>query len=273
MKKAVALILGLLIGGGLMVYSATRTVDLLQMTLPVGQKDMAFLALLAFDGGLIAWTLLFMFGAEGGFQRAISAIMIVVSLVGVLAGFGADQVLGAQHGGLIDAASIPEGFGMTITLVTVAIIASHIAAIVFFHVLSPENRRRMQEESFKDQIEDAAQAKSNEQIPHLAAELAIQMTASRMARLSAVYQNMIASEMAALPAPVRATLATKPADVVEDKPGVLDGIKARLSEVLASGTGTSGGDGRAAATSTLATDGEPAGEVVSAPKPLRARKS
>jgi hypothetical protein len=270
-NKTIALIITLGIGLALMVYSASRTLALLQLTLPTGQKEMAFLALAAFDGGLVAWTLTFMHGAEGAWQRGIALLMIIVSLLGVVIGFGADSIIGAMHGGIIDAAQIGAEFGLQVVLATVAIIAVNIAAVTFFHVMSPANRRHMQEESFSDHIEEAAFKKSNEAIPVLAAQLARELTESRMARLTAKYQNMMVADQRALPS-------TKRAEVVESgqresAPGVLDGIKARLGEVFASGTGTSGGDGRAAATSTLATEGELAGEVVSAPKPLRARKS
>ena len=57
MKKAIASIFTLAVAGLLMIYSATRTVDLLSKTLPPGQEALAFLALAAFDGGLIAWLL------------------------------------------------------------------------------------------------------------------------------------------------------------------------------------------------------------------------
>jgi hypothetical protein len=196
MKKGVALILSLLVGGGLMIYSASRTVNLLQMTLPSGQKELAFLALLAFDGGLVAWTLTFMFGAEGGYQRALSLLLTIVSLVGVVVGFGADQLLGAQSGGVLSASDVPQGFGLTVVMATVAIIALHIAGVTFFHLLSPENRRRMQEESFKDRIEEAAFKKSGESVDHIAAQLANEMTESRMGRLMAVYQNQIVRDNA-----------------------------------------------------------------------------
>ena len=231
MKKAIALILGLLIGGGLMIYSATRTVDLLQMTLPIGQKDMAYLALLAFDGGLIAWTLVFMFGAEGAWQRAISMLMICVCLVGVLIGFGADQILGARSGGLIDAARITDDFGLTATLATVGIIAANIAAIVFFHVMSPDNRRRMQEETFHDQIESAAEKKSNEEIPALAAQLADQMTRSRMARIYATYQARIAREYTGLQLPAAQEIIDQPPQTAAHAPAAAPPEPSRMDKI------------------------------------------
>ena len=232
MKKAIALILTLFVAGALMIYSASRTVNLLQMTLPEGQKDMAYLALLAFDGALIAWTLVFMFGAEGGFQRAIAGIMIVVSLTGVIVGFGADQLLNATTGGLFDKTLLGNNFGMTATLITVGIIAANIAATVFFHVMSPENRRRMQEEGFKEQVESAAEAKSNEQIPHLAAALAISMTESRMARLNALYQNRIAAEYSTLGLPAAKQTINQPAATTHPAPSAMDSIKQRLDAAL-----------------------------------------
>lgn len=254
MNKVIALTITLGIGLALMIYSASRTLALLQMTLPAGQKEMAFLALAAFDGGLIAWTLTFMHGAEGAWQRGISLMMIVVSLVGVVVGFGADSILGAVSGGVVQAAQIGKEFGLAVVLATVAIIAVNIAAVTFFHVLSPSNRRHMQDESFNDKIEAAAFTKSNEAIPDLAAQLARELTASRMAGLYAKYQNMIVTDQ-------RALLSIKRADVVDPaksagRPGALDGVKARLGEVLATGSGHGGGSGHAAAMSTMAAEGE-----------------
>ena len=232
MNKAIAMMVTLAIGVTLMIYSASRTLALLQLTLPVGQRDMAFLALAAFDGGLVGWTLTFMFGSEGAWQRAISAMMIVICLAGVIVGFGADSLLGALHGGIVSAGALDGSFGLTVVLATVAIIAANIAATVAFHVLSPSNRRHMQEESFSDHIEAAAFQKSNEAIPQLAAQLAAELTASRMARLNAKYQTLIAAEQRALPAP-RAThpaagLASRPVRRVSPA-AAPDWITSRLS--------------------------------------------
>src|SRR5512136_315255 len=93
-------ILLLFLGGALLIYTASRTLNLLQLTLPAGQKELAFLALAAFDGGLVLWALFFLKGASGGWQRGISALMIAVSLVGVIVAFGADTLIGAASAGL-----------------------------------------------------------------------------------------------------------------------------------------------------------------------------
>jgi hypothetical protein len=252
MNKAIALIITLFVGGALMIYSASRTLALLQLTLPTGQGDMAFLALAAFDGGLVAWVLTFMFGASGAWQRGIAALMIIICLVGVVVGFGADSILGALNGGIVAKGAVDGNFGLTVVLATVAIIALNIAAVTAFHVLSPENRRRMQEETFSDHIEAAAFQKSNEAIPQLAAQLAAQLTESRMARLNAKYQSMIATDE-------RAGFTTRRAEVIAarpvrrvaaatDEPSPLDKIKSRLSEAISPKPG---------GVATLASDGLP----------------
>lgn len=238
MNKAIAMTVTLLIGLALMIYSASRTLALLQMTLPAGQGDLAFLALAAFDGGLIGWTLTFMFGAEGSWQRAIAAMMIAVCLVGVIVGFGADSILGALNGGVVARGTVDGNFGLTVVLATVAIIALNIAATVGFHVMSPANRRRMQEETFSDHIEAAAFKKSGEAIPILAAQLAEQLTASRMAGLNAKYQSMMVTDQRRLPSLSSAMITTnRPRRQIASRPAVepsrLDKIKERLSAVVA----------------------------------------
>lgn len=41
---------------GLLIYTGSRTVDLISITLPANQQALAYVALVAFDGGLIGWT-------------------------------------------------------------------------------------------------------------------------------------------------------------------------------------------------------------------------
>lgn len=153
MKKAIALLLVGLVGLGLMGYSASRTLALLQMVLPAGQKDLGVLGLLAFDGGLVCWSLTFMWGARGSWQRGISFVMIVVCLAGSIIGFAGDTLLNAQSSGMIS--NITQEASFSILIATVGIIAANIAAVVFFHILSPENQKQMAEEAARDKIEEA----------------------------------------------------------------------------------------------------------------------
>jgi hypothetical protein len=201
MFKRVASIIVLLVAGGLLIYSASRTLSLLQMTLPAGQRDVAFLALLAFDGGLVAWLLVFMFAAEGGWQRAIAASMVVVDLVGVVIGFGADSLIGASNNGMV---SLDKSIALTAILLTTGIIAANIAATVFFHMLSPENRRRMAQETARDKIEAASLKAIEEHANVLAAEIAPMVAASWVRDMQTAYTSGLSVESrTALPAPER----------------------------------------------------------------------
>src|ERR1700730_13948773 len=92
MKQKMATALLTIMGISLLGYTASRTLNFIRMTLPADQHDTAYLALVAFDGGLVLWTAFYLHGAKGPWQRGIAALMIVVSLVGVLIGFGADTL-------------------------------------------------------------------------------------------------------------------------------------------------------------------------------------
>ena len=70
LKKIGALIVTLL-GIVLLVYSATRSLDFIMLTLPPERQIMAYFGLAALDGGLIAWLLSYLYGSRGGWQRAI----------------------------------------------------------------------------------------------------------------------------------------------------------------------------------------------------------
>jgi hypothetical protein len=51
MKQKIALTLLTLMGLALLGYTALRTLDLIQLTLPADQQAIGYLALVAFDGG------------------------------------------------------------------------------------------------------------------------------------------------------------------------------------------------------------------------------
>jgi hypothetical protein len=176
---------------------------------------LAFLALLAFDGGLIAWLAVFMFGAQGGAQRAIAMLMICVSLLGIVLGFGGDTLMVAAQNGLIQDASI----GMSALILTTLIIAANIAAVTFYHVLSPENQRRMAEESARSQIEDAALGSIKSQAQQLSQELAPIVASAWVADMRAHYLAQLTPEAQrkALPTAARSMAYTPDDDLPDDE--------------------------------------------------------
>ena len=55
--KFVALVAFFVIGGGLLVYAASRSLDFVQTTLPAKDQVLGYFALLATSGGMIGWLL------------------------------------------------------------------------------------------------------------------------------------------------------------------------------------------------------------------------
>lgn len=170
MKQKIALALVTLMGLALLGYTALRTLDLVQLTLPADQQVIGYLALVAFDGGLLGWTLFFLHGARGGWQRGIAALMIVVSLIGVLLAFGADTLYQANARGTL--ATLDPGIVTNAIWGMVIIIGLNVGAVVAVHVTDPAARRAQAEEEAHDKIEDAALKQIQDNADALASELA-----------------------------------------------------------------------------------------------------
>jgi D-alanyl-D-alanine dipeptidase len=231
MSKKLGGILVLLVGGGLMLYSMARTFHLLSATLPPGQEVLAIIALLGFDGGLVAWTTIFLRGAEGGFQRSIALLMVLVDLVGVVAGFLGDTLLTSGEVGLL--AAMDAGSKQTIILVTAFVIAANIAAVIFYHIADPASLRRMTEENARDKITSQALAAIAQQANVLAEELAPVIAADWVRSMRADFSAaLIDRDVKQLPAarPVRRV-------VVQSQPSAIDRMKSRLSEAIAPASG------------------------------------
>lgn len=194
MFESVGQILVLIVAAGLMIFSASGTLALLQPLL----GDTAYFALLAFDGGVVAWLIVFMHGAKGGPQRAISALMIVVDLIGCVVGFGVNLIASAGNFSLIN--KLDKSAMQAALLAVIFVIAANIMATVFFHLLSVENRKRMAEEGLHDAIDKAANKKAKAAIPDLAERLADMMTASQMQQLESHYRATVTAASAKRPA-------------------------------------------------------------------------
>ena len=69
---------------GMLVFTAIRTLHFLMQTFPPDQQYVAFLALAAFDIGVLAWLYFATNSAEGAAQRTVSYGMIFVCAAGVI---------------------------------------------------------------------------------------------------------------------------------------------------------------------------------------------
>jgi hypothetical protein len=172
MKQKMATALVTLMGISLLGYTASRTLNFIRMTLPLDQHDTAYLALVAFDGGLLLWTAFYLHGAKGPWQRGIAALMIVVSLVGVLIGFGADTLYTATGFGL---AKMTAGDAQSAIWAMVIIIGLNVAAVTITHMTHPDALRAQAEEEAHDRITMATLEQIKQNATQLAAELAPQL--------------------------------------------------------------------------------------------------
>jgi hypothetical protein len=170
MKKALGSILATGLGLLLLVYSATRSLDFISATLDPSRQILAYFALAALDGGLIAWLLNYLYGARGGMQRAISIMMVLVDFTGAVAMFTLDTLLNTGREGMTAALS-PDAI-QTAILVLSVVIASNIGAVVGHHLTDPETRHRIAEEEAQGKITDATLKRLDENSDSLASQLA-----------------------------------------------------------------------------------------------------
>jgi hypothetical protein len=169
MFKKLGQISATLLAGLLLVYSATRSLDFISLTLPADKQILAWFGLAALDGGLIAWTLTYLYGAKG-WQRPIAFGMVVIDLFGVVAMFTLDTLYNAGANGMTGGLTENQIFWSVVGLS--GVIGLNIAASVASHLMSPEALRAQAEEEADDKIETATLKQITSNADTLAAEVA-----------------------------------------------------------------------------------------------------
>lgn len=99
--KFVATVAFLVIGGGLLVYAASRSLDFVQTTLPANDQALGYFALLATSGGMIGWLLVFLYRADGIIQRGTALLMVLLDFLGEAALFTMDTLYRSGENGLV----------------------------------------------------------------------------------------------------------------------------------------------------------------------------
>lgn len=185
MIKKIGVLIVTVLGLLLLVYSATRSLDFIMLTLPADRQIMAYFGLAALDGGLIAWLLAYLYGSRGGWQRAISLLMILVDLLGAVAMFTLDTLYQAGQSGLTKALTPDEI--QTAVLALSGVIALNIAAVVAHELTDPDKLRAAAEEEAFSRVEDATLKQISQNAETLAAELAPTLAADWMQNTRARY--------------------------------------------------------------------------------------
>lgn len=185
MIKKIGSLMVVLLGLLLLVYSAMRSLDFIEMTLPADKKIMAVFGLAALDGGLLAWLLCYLHGSKGGWQRAISLLMIGVDLLGSVAMFTADTLYSMGQSGITTALTAEQMTNAALALS--GVIALNIAATVAFHIVEPDKLKEAAEEEAFARVEEKTLKQISANAESLAAELAPTLAADWMRLTKAKY--------------------------------------------------------------------------------------
>lgn len=189
MFKKIGVLLVTVLGGALLVYSATRSLDFIELTLPEDRKILAYFGLAALDGGLIAWLLSYLYGSRGGWQRAISILMVIVDTGGAIAMFTFDTLYNTGKNGMT-AAMTPEEMTNAVLALS-GIIALNIIATIAHHLTDPDKLREQAEEEAFSKVEEATLKQISKNADSLAAQLAPVMAADWQRQTEARYMSYV----------------------------------------------------------------------------------
>lgn len=148
--KFVALVAFLVIGGGLLVYAASRSLDFVQTTLPANDQALGYFALLATSGGMIGWLLVFLYRADGIIQRGTALLMVLIDFLGEAALFTMDTLYRSGENGLVGQMTQDE-IRMVILGMS-ALIALNIFATIIFELGRMEVLKEIAEGAARDLV-------------------------------------------------------------------------------------------------------------------------
>lgn len=148
--RFVALVAFLVIGGGLLVYAASRSLDFVQTTLPANDQVLGYFALLATSGGMIGWLLVFLYRADGIIQRGTALLMVLLDFLGEAALFTMDTLYRSGENGLVGQMTQDE-IRMVILGMS-ALIAINIFATIVFELGRMEVLKEIAEGAARDLV-------------------------------------------------------------------------------------------------------------------------
>lgn len=163
----------------LFLWTASLTVSFVSNALPSAHWMIPFFSLVVFDGGMLAWLVVFLYYAEGSGQRVISIGATVLDLLGVALMVVAEIFLGGQN--LVAA---PDNLGeyslWAIGIWTVL----NVAGVVAFHLLDNENRQRMAIQNEADEVMNNAFKLLKEKRLNMSHKLADEISEGLMLQLT-----------------------------------------------------------------------------------------
>ena len=148
--KFVAIVAFFVIGGGLPVYAASRSLDFVQTTLSAKDQVLGYFALLATSGGMIGWLLVFLFRADGIVQRGTALLMVLIDFAGEATLFTMDTLYRSGQNGLVGQMTPDEI--RTVILGMSGLIALNIFATIAFELGKMEVMKEIAEGAARDLV-------------------------------------------------------------------------------------------------------------------------
>jgi len=171
--KFVAIVAFFVIGGGLLVYAASRSLDFVQSTLPTKDQVLGYFALLATSGGMIGWLLVFLYRADGIIQRGTALIMTLIDFLGEAALFTMDTLYRSGENGLVS--QMTQSEVRMVILGMSGLIALNIVATIIFELGKMDVLKEIAEGAARDlvmfkalsQIEKDSERVADEMLPEI----------------------------------------------------------------------------------------------------------
>ena len=164
----------------LILWTGSLTYTFVAMALPQAHWLVPLFALVVFDVGMLAWLKVFLDYVEGSGQRAVALMMCVFDFLGVGLMVLAEILLGGQ-----DLVSAPPALGeyaiWGIAIWTVV----NVGAVIAFHLLDPDARRKMALRTEMDMVFDEALQKLSTKRVNVSGQLSDQMSDRMLAQLMA----------------------------------------------------------------------------------------
>ena len=158
----------------LLVFTASRTLDLFQQVLPVSQSIFAYFGLAAIDGGVLGWSYFYAHGARG-FQRSIALMMTGLSLIAVAMTTIGDLLIDAGNKGIIT--SVDEGTRLALLVAIGVMVVINVTAGFLVHITEPERQKSIALEDARAAIHAETLRQIHAATPQVAAQIAPELTA------------------------------------------------------------------------------------------------
>lgn len=188
----------------LFAWTASLTVSFLSNSLPGVFWIVPYLGLVVFDGGLVAWLIVYMHYAQGNMQRAIALILTAFDLIGVGLMVIAEILLSGQT-----LTAAPAALGTAAIWGVGVWTVANVIGVVLFHLGDPATRKAIAIQSAKDAIWDGAFAELEKRRVAEQARLADELSATMFAEMLAEIATSAHAAVATTPAPVATSVAPR----------------------------------------------------------------